>query len=66
MEEFKKLVELVDQAKTEADKVYINENMAAGKRFYALLMEISRQAKRSREELKPFRAGVSEKRKNGA
>jgi len=62
MEEFKQLVEEVELAKTYADKFYIKENMLAGKRYFASLMNIQRMCKSARIELSAQRKIVREKR----
>ena len=41
---------------------YIQENMQAGKRYFASLMEIQRKCKAAREELSVERKTVREKR----
>ena len=64
MDSFKKMVTLVEAAKIEADKFYITENMQAGKRYFSLLMEISRQCKSAREDLSEERKRIRKERKN--
>ena len=63
MKEFNSLVAKVNEAAKEADKFYVDENMQAGKRFFALLMETERQCKVAREELSKARKIVRERRK---
>ena len=62
MEQFKVLVAEVNNAALEADKFYIDENMQAGKRFFASLMEIERKCKIAREELSEKRKIIRERR----
>lgn len=65
MESFKSLVDKVDRAKSEADKFYVNENMQAGKRYFALLMGIQKDCKLAREELSVRRKTIREQRADG-
>ena len=62
MEQFKGLVAEVNKAALEADKFYIDENMQAGKRYFASLMEIERKCKLAREELSENRKIIRERR----
>lgn len=62
MENFKNLKEEFDIASTNADKFYIDENMQAGKRLFASLMEIDRKNKLAREELSSKRKEIREQR----
>lgn len=63
MKSFKEMSDLVEMAKVEADKFYVNENMQAGSRYFQLLMEISRKCKEAREDLSVERKKVRETRK---
>ena len=65
MEKFKELEQEFEQAKIEADKFYINENMQAGKRFFASLMDIQRKCKIAREELSEKRCQIRKQRRDG-
>lgn len=62
MDKFKELKEEVAIAEVEAEKFYINENLQAGKRFFASLMRIQAKCKAAREELSTERKQVREKR----
>lgn len=62
MKEFNNLVAEVNKAAKEADKFYLQENMQAAKRLFALLMAIGRQCKVAREELSQSRKEIREKR----
>lgn len=62
MNNFKELKAEVDKATIEADKFYTNENMQAGKRFFASLMRIERKCKAAREELSTTRKTIRESR----
>lgn len=65
MKKFIELQEEFEQAKIEADKFYVNENMQAGKRYFASLMTIQRKCKIAREELSERRQQIRKKRQNG-
>lgn len=62
MDKFKELVEEMETAKIEADKFFINDNMQAGKRYFASLMRINAKCKSAREELSDARKNVREQR----
>ena len=62
MEKFRELKQEMEIAEVEAEKFFINENMQAGKRYFASLMEIQRKCKAAREELSVERKTVREKR----
>ncbi len=62
MEKFKDLVNEVQVASANADKFYIDDNMQAGKRFFASLMSIERKCKIAREELSIARQKIRESR----
>ena len=62
MEELQALVEEMEIAKLEGDKFYINENLQAGKRYFASLMNIERKCKAARVSLSKARAEVRERR----
>lgn len=63
MNAFKEMADLVDMAKVEADKFYVNENMQAGSRYFQMLMEISRKCKEAREHLSAERKRIKQERK---
>ena len=65
MEKFKELEKEFEQAKIEADKFYVNDNMQAGKRFFACLMDIQRKCKGAREELSERRQEIRKQRQDG-
>ena len=62
MEQFRGLVAEVNKAAMEADKFFIDENMQAGKRYFASLMEIERKCKAARGELSKTRKVIRERR----
>lgn len=62
MNNFKELKAEVEKATIEADKFYVNENMQAGKRLFASLMNIERKCKAAREELSVTRKTIRESR----
>lgn len=62
MDKFKELVEEMEIAKVEADKFFVNDNMQAGKRYFASLMRIQAKGKVAREELSTARQLIREQR----
>lgn len=62
MDKFKNLIEELDVAKVEADKFFLNENMQAGKRYFASLMNITKKCKAARVELSAARAKIRKER----
>lgn len=62
MNKFQELKEEVAMAEVEAEKFFINENMQAGKRYFASLMRIQAKCKDARKELSESRKTVRDKR----
>ena len=62
MDKFKELAEEMKVAEMEAEKFFINENMQAGKRYFASLMRIQSKCKAAREELSTERKTIRDKR----
>lgn len=65
MKKFNELAEEMEVAKVEGDKFYVNDNMQAGKRFFASLMSVERKCKAAREELSEARRDLREERQHG-
>lgn len=65
MEKFKELVAEMEISKIEADKLYIKDNMEAGKRLFESLMSIQRKCKAARVELSQKRKEIRASRKYG-
>lgn len=62
MERFEALIEKIDKTKEDADKFYTDDNLQAGKRLFAALMDISRSCKDAREELSERRKIIRNER----
>lgn len=65
MRKFKELEKLIEETKIEADKFFIHDNMQAGKRYFAMLMDIQRRCKDARIELSTRRAEIRKQRGYG-
>lgn len=62
MNKFQELKKEMAIAEVEAEKFFINENMQAGKRYFASLMRVQAKCKAAREELSVSRKTVRDKR----
>jgi len=63
MNEFRKFLQMVEECKPHADKLYIKENMQAGSRLFASMIDIKKQSKLARKELSAFRKKIRDARK---
>ena len=59
---YDQLLQEVEKTKVDHDKLFIKENLQAGRRYYASLVKISKLAKACREELSVKRAKIRKKR----
>lgn len=55
MESYNKLIELLEEAKKDADKAYTNENVSAGIRVRKVMQEIKETAQEVRKEIADMR-----------
>jgi hypothetical protein len=59
---FEQLVAEIEKAKIDHDKLFVKENLQAGRRYYACLVNTTKIAKKCREQLSAKRAEIRKKR----
>ena len=59
---FEELLLEIESAKIDHDKLFVKENLQAGRRYYANLVNVTKLAKKCREQLSVKRAEIRKKR----